>query len=167
MNASTSSSTSSVDTPGRTEARSRSMVSAKMCPAWRISAISRSDFRMIIAPPRPPHGSRCGSPRSILAGHRREQAALAVIGEQWRRLPRINLEPVPHGRLAVVLALVQLPTARVAYTRRPRGRRDEVVGGLAATADAPPGQTPQQLPLGDLEVDHAVERLPRVLQERS
>ena len=40
-----------------------------------------------------------------------------------------------------------------------------MVDGLAAAADTPTSQTSQQLPLGNLEVDHAVERLPRVLQE--
>src|SRR5207249_9929136 len=85
--------------------------------------------------------------------------------EQGRRLPRKDLEPVPHGRLAIVVALVELRAAPVAHARRPRGRRDEMVDGLAAAADTPTSQTSQQLPLGNLEVDHAVERLPRVLQE--
>src|SRR5437762_3505760 len=132
MNASTSSSISRVDMPGRTAARSRSMTSARMWPASRINAISRSDFSTIIGSR--PHGGpdrTTGRLDRPPAGDGRHQAALTVVGEERRRLPLVDLEPVPHGRLAVILTLVELAAARVAHARCLRRRRDEVVGGLA------------------------------------
>src|SRR5207245_2387384 len=84
---------------------------------------------------RPAHGAADRLDRS-LAGHGDEHAATAVPVEQRRRLPRVHAEPVAHGRLAVVLTLVELAAAAVADAGRLRGRPHHV-GPPVATCGTP------------------------------
>ncbi|GAA4671176.1 hypothetical protein GCM10023347_26270 [Streptomyces chumphonensis] len=71
----------------------------------------------------------------------------------------VDLQPLAHRVLTVVVPLVQLPTAHVAHALRlRRGVVDveDVAAVLAAHAAA--GDAPDHLVLGDLQVQHGVQR---------
>src|SRR5918993_2842256 len=162
---SASSSRSAVLTPGTAAARSASRVRPTTSPAARISATSASLLIWIIR-------SRFLNisvlrPRSVAVAAQRvdgplgdvldragrvdaaEQAPVAVVADQRRGLVGVDLEPVPDGVLAVVVALEELACAAVALPRR--GGRVEVEGPHVAAAPArpPAGQPPHHLVVVD------------------
>ena len=70
-----------------------------------------------------------------------------------------------HGRLAVVLTLVELAPAPIADSRAPGRSGHEVERRLALTAQPAAGEPAHELGLADVEVDHPVELLTELLQQ--
>src|SRR5262245_31913952 len=140
MNVSTSSSISSVDIPGFTNARRRSIRSESTNPPRRISSISRGDLRTITPSRRRAPDRRLDDVDRPLAIDRRQESSPAVVVEQRRRLLRVHLQAMADGRLAVIGALDEGGAALVADTLAPRWVRDDVIRGLADRARPAPGQ---------------------------
>src|SRR4051812_41840290 len=106
MNSSTSASMSSVDMPGFTLVRRRSITSERMWPPRRMSPISRGDLSSIIGRSA---GLRGGAPdggrdrlHAALGLDARQQPAPPVVLQQRRGLPRVDVQAVAHGGFAVV-----------------------------------------------------------------
>ena len=139
--------------PGERSRAERSTTPARMCPARRMSAISRADLSTITArlPWRP------GSSReSSRAAPRRTPSPAGCAGgssPERRRLALMHVQALAYRGLGVVVALIELTAALVTHARALRGIRRDVVRMAARAADAASGQTSQQLRLGHVEVE--------------
>src|SRR5215203_72011 len=173
IRASARSSRSAVVTPGTAAAVSASRVRPTTSPAARISSTSASLLIWIIlsrllstCSPACRDRRRLDPPSvaeapegvdrplcDVLHRTRRvdtaEQAAVTVVADEGRRLVRVDLQPVPDGVLAVVVALEELTAAPVALAGG-RGRVEVEVPDVSA---APAGPAPGE-PADDLVVVH-------------
>ncbi len=98
-----------------------------------------------------------------LDGH--EQPPRGVPLQQRRGLRPVDAQPVPHGRFAVVHALIQLASAGVTDALPAWRIRDHVEAVPAATTHPAPREPADELRLGDVEVDDALQRLADVLEQ--
>src|SRR5262245_11729644 len=165
MNVSTSSSISSVDIPGFTNARRRSIKSESTNPPRRISSISRGDLRTITPSRHRAPDRRLDGVDRPLALDRGQEPPPAVVVEQRRRLLRVHLQAMTDGPFAVVGALDEGGAALVADALASRRVRDDVIRGLTDRTRPASSQPAQQLRIRDVEVDHTVQRLTEVPEQ--
>src|SRR6202000_1000319 len=138
--------------PGLTASRSTRSVRATTSPArrmaWICSGVLISIPDLALMPgllstgERPQRGQRALGDLLDRPGRvdTDQDALVGVVGHQRRGLLLVDLEPVPDGLLAVVVALAQLATAGVTDAV-PGGRVEhDVPDPLAAPAGAPAGQ---------------------------
>src|SRR2546428_5893680 len=137
MNSSARRSRSSVVRPGRTAARSWSMVVATTRPAWRIRPISSGDLKMIMVSPtlsqvrqggQDALGDLCLGPLGVDLP---EQSPVRIELEERRGALPIDLQATTDRRLVLVGPLQEWPTARVAHALRSGRVEKNVVGTLA------------------------------------
>src|SRR5689334_13017607 len=164
MYSSATASRSAVVRPGATAATTRSMVPAVIRPDRRIFAISSSVLRKITALPFFQQvGDRVeGALGDLVLGplgvHLAEQPALPEVELQRLGVVVVDLEPVAHGLLGVVVPQVQLPPARVADVLDPGGVELHVVRALAPRAGPPAGEALHGDLVRDHELQHGSER---------
>src|SRR5262245_38482907 len=90
-------------------------------------------------------------------GYRGEDPALPVVVEKRRRLFRVDLETVRHGRLRIVGTLVERATTTIAPVGLGGRTEHQVERGPALPADATPGQPTPQLIARHIEEDPSIE----------
>src|SRR5207249_94670 len=137
MNSSARRSRSSVVRPGRTVAKSRSMVVATTRPAWRIRSISSGDLKMIMVSSTLSQVRQGGKDAlgdlclGSLGVDLPEQSSVRIELEEWRGALPIDLQATAHRRLVLVGPLQEWPAARVAHALRSGRVKEDVVGALA------------------------------------
>src|SRR5665648_873908 len=117
MYSSASRSSSLVETPGRALSHNMSRHPRTMRPARAMASISAGDFRIITVL------RSSGTDalfevgvdlvRGLLAVDARKHALRVVVGDQGLRLPGVHGQAVAHGRLTVVVALIEGAAALV------------------------------------------------------
>src|SRR4029450_10382711 len=96
---------------------------------------------------------------------RRQQVAITGVLAKRRGLPLVHVQPMAHGRLAVILTLIELAPAPIADSWAPWRSGHKVERRLTLTAQPSSGEPAHELGLADVEGDHPVELLTELLQQ--